>query len=145
MKLQNHMNFISLENTNKVIDEQAHNSTLCLFIMNELDKIEKDLITEIANRNEEGQQWVPESRVRAQVQPNHSGQQITDGLQHLIMRRLMERISSPSGEACRLSSNYSVLYLVGSIFLAIKKLYKLRQLTHLVHFQRQHEQSNLHS
>jgi GAF domain-containing protein len=99
MNLHNYTNFISLEDANKVINKQAHNSTLCLFIMNELDKAEKDLITEIANRNEEGQQWVPESRVRAQVQPNHSDQQITDSLQHLITRRLIERTSSPAGES----------------------------------------------
>ena len=99
MKLQNHMNFISVEDAVKVINEKAHSRTLCYFIMNELDKIEEDLLTEIANRNEEGQQWVPESRVRAQVQHFHSAEEIADGLQHLIMRRLIERISSPAGES----------------------------------------------
>ncbi len=99
LKLNNRINFISLEDANKVINSQAQNSTLCLFIMNELDDVEKDLITEIANRNEEGQAWVPETRIRAQVQPKHSGQLVSDGLQHLITRRLIERTLSPAGES----------------------------------------------
>jgi hypothetical protein len=98
MNLQNYTNFISLEDVNKVIEAQARNRTLCLFIMNELGEIEKQLVAEISNRNEEGQQWVPESRVRAQVQNYFSAQQTSDALQHLILRRLIERAYSAAGE-----------------------------------------------
>ncbi len=98
MNQKNHINFVSLEDTLRVIKQKSKVSGLCVFITNELDPIEMDLATEIANCNEDGQQWVPETRIRAQMQ-NYSPQQITDGLNHLIARKLIERLVVPASVA----------------------------------------------
>jgi len=96
MNMKRRVNFISLADTQKTIESQARQDHLGQFVWNELDDCERALLVELSNRTEEGLACVSESRLRAlsTLPQDH----MAANLQHLVGRRLFERVKSPSGE-----------------------------------------------